>query len=583
MNKSKSLPFISSICRASGRDVKKEGFVLALTLVLVLVTSLVSSGLVFAARNSLKTLQAWTDYDNTLLAAQAAIEKEKSRLHANFLDLADDISTWNRINWIEENSNYQTNAVLGTLLADTETPPVISLSYENAVVDIVVTNKGKQTYPDGTHYIDIVVTTEATYQGIKRKIEETFTYTLVASGVFDHCYFMNNFGWMSGVNIAFNGDLRSNYDFSWGTSKGALNGESFAADENTRTNAPPAWNQADYIAKTSDEARPFYYVDNSTNEAAEFLPGYNLDNAGTLYEGVAKLDMPYIGNIETFIEYAEENGGTITYGTNIIEAVTATNSLYTVLTGTLADPIVIDGPVVIRGDLIINGYYTGQGTIYAERNVHILSHVVATNPPVWNHPDTVANFGTTLTNNISKDFLGLCAKGNVVFGSVCEDESLVSSRYWDVDPYEISPSDDNIFPGTYDANGKFIFDGDYRAVFGKREDGSDRGLHQPTMSSADFMALGPEKKMSHLDAFIYNNHLTVGQLGGEINGGIICRDENMIPVKGIFGNPVSGCKIDMNWDPRVSSKLDGEDYDFKPFLPKTLTTSKTINWREIAP
>ncbi len=583
MNKSKPSPFISLTYKISRKNAKNEGFVLALTLVLILVTSLVASGLVFAARQSLKTVNVWADYDNTLLAAQTAVEKAKSTLHADFLDLSESITTWNRINWIEENSDYQTNAVLGDLLDESEPQPIINLPYEDAIVDIVVANRGVQTNPGGSFFIDIVVTAEATHKGITRKIEETFTYTLVSSGVFDHCYFMNNFGWMSGVNVAFNGDLRSNYDFAWGTTRGALNGESFAADRNTRTNAPPAWSQADYIANTSDDARPFYYVDNSTNEAAEFLPGYDLEDAGTLYEGVAKLDMPYIGNIDTFIEYAEENAGTITYGTNVIEAVTATNSLYTVLTGTLADPIVIDGPVVIRGDLIINGYYTGQGTIYAERNVHILSHVIATNPPAWNRPDTVANFGTTLTNNISKDFLGLCAKGNVVFGDVCENESRVNRNYWDVDPYEISPTDGDIFPGTYDASGKFIFDGDYRSVFGTREDGSDRGLHQPTMSSADFMALGPRDRLSHLDAFIYNNHLTVGRLGGEVNGGIICRDENMSPTGSIFGRPASGCAIDMNWDPRVSSLLDSDDYDFKPFLPKTLTTSKTINWREIAP
>ncbi len=141
MNKNKSSRFISSTCKHTHKNVANQGFVLALTLVLILVTSLLASGLVFAARQSLKTVAGWTDYDNALLAAQAAIEKEKSTLHTKFLGLNDTYTTWNKVMWIEEESDYTKEDVeLKELFEDTDTPPVIlnDLPYKDAVVNITV-------------------------------------------------------------------------------------------------------------------------------------------------------------------------------------------------------------------------------------------------------------------------------------------------------------------------------------------------------------------------------------------------------------------------------------------------------------
>ena len=54
-----------------------------------------------------------------------------------------------------------------------------------------------------------------------------------------------------------------------------------------------------------------------------------------------------------------------------------------VLVGTPSHPINIDGPVVVPGDVILRGWVTGQGTIYAGRNVHIVDSVQYVDRPSW--------------------------------------------------------------------------------------------------------------------------------------------------------------------------------------------------------
>jgi len=51
-----------------------------------------------------------------------------------------------------------------------------------------------------------------------------------------------------------------------------------------------------------------------------------------------------------------------------------------------------------------------------------------------------------------------------------------------------------------------------------------------------------------------------------INGGIICRDESLLPTGRLY----------LNWDPRIAL-----DTAFKPYLPMGLKPAKTILWREL--
>ncbi len=567
----------------------KAGLVLLLTLILVIVTATLSTALLFAARNSTRTVRRWTNYDNALWAAQTALEKVKSQIHEGFEEFHKSTYSWNNIYWIEENaSDYSiSNITLGALISNA----VVHLDYTNARLSIVVSN-GTVTGAFDARSIPITVTATATLGDSTRTLEEVFEYKLTRSTVFDHAYFMNNFGWMYGVNLVFNGDVRSNFDFDWRTSKGALNANSFAAGENLISSIPLSYSEAEYIAAGNPFARPLKHPD-STNAAFTISKGYDPTTGGSTINGATPIKMPYIGELSDVVAYAHHKAGTISQGGAVIVdafydgvgpsgVAGAPDEGCLVLIGTPADPIVINGPVVIEGDVLIKGYYTGQGTIYAGRNAHVLDDVIALNPPQWSPNDTEDNYNNnTLPNNLAADFLGLCSKGNLTLGDYRQSYNQYIANKYGAPPftheYEVSASDAAIGYAQYQkANGDWYFDGDYTATFGEKCDnanpanGVPRKYYESSLSDDLFDSLNPSARIQQFDGLIYNNHLTTGtwDYNSAINGGFICRDEAMA-AKG---------RLDVNWDPRVGSD---QDNGFQPFLPMRLAPSKTITWREV--
>jgi len=419
-------------------------------------------------------------------------------------------------------------------------------------------------------------------------MEEVVRYKLNRSSVFDHAYFINNFGWFYGVDCVVNGDIRSNYDVELKSRDLVLNGHTYAAGVNDLKKPYQTWNWATYKNNSrSEHFRPVYHVDlNKHNDDSVFEWGY--DDSGR-HNYVSELEMPYIGNLDDYKYYAQGEGGTISVGgvtvvTNVysgagpsgVNGAADHGTLY--LRGTEENPIVIDGPVVIEGDVIIEGVFTGQGTLYAKRNVHIINDVVAADPALWEQPDTGENFyDNTLPDNLERDFLGLVARGSVVIGD--PDRINSYSLYFKppfTEPYEVSATDGDIGYVSYTDDGKSWFDGDYTADSGGRCASGDpsltvsRKFYDPSVSSALMDSWNPVDRVGRIDAFIYNNHLTVGKFTSDsmVNGGIICRDEALIPAGRFY----------LNWDPRVAL-----DHDFTPFLPLELGPAETILWREVTP
>lgn len=85
-----------------------------------------------------------------------------------------------------------------------------------------------------------------------------------------------------------------------------------------------------------------------------------------------------------------------------------------ILIGSDSYPITINGPVVFASDVIIAGVVTGQGTIYAGRNIHIVGDLTYRNPPTWPHPDP--NPEQTRAANAGRDMLVLVCNGSIVIG-----------------------------------------------------------------------------------------------------------------------------------------------------------------------
>ncbi len=570
------------------KEKHREGFVLTAALMLLLIGSLVVGSLLSVSRQTHPSVVRWREYDNCLMAAQTAMEKIKANLYDDFRIEHEYSRSWNDLNWVVANAaGFATNGLLSSIL---EPGALTDVDYGDAVITATV---GSSDVKTGTtvdeRYVVVTNTVEVTRRGVTRKIEETVFYSLNRSSVFDHAYFINNFGWFYGVDCVVNGDIRSNFDVELRSRDLILNGNSYAYGVNDIRRPYQSWNWTTYKNNgNSDFFRPTYHVDQHRNNAASvFEWGY--DDADT-YDYQSKLDMPYIGNLSDYKYYAEEHGGTVEIaGTVEIDNVFsfddpgpsdiagAADKGCKYLRGTEDDPIEINGPVVVEGDLIIEGYYTGQGTIYAGRNIYIIGDLVAQDPAQWEHPDTASNFETnTLPNNLGNDFMGLAAKGAVILGDHRDISS--SSRDYLKPPftaeYAVSATDADIGYVSYVSDGVCYFDGDYTAHSGWRYDESDssgqisRNFFEPSVSLEKFDDYNPSSQIGRIDAFIYNNHLTTGRFssGAMINGGIICRDEALFP---------SG-RIYMNWDPRVAM-----DHDFTPFLPLEVAPGETIRWREI--
>jgi len=482
----------------------------------------------------------------------------------------------------------------------------------SAITVTVVTTSGANVY-NATNYTSQVTLTNiasATHQGITRKVREVIQYRFASApavggsdgSVFDNVFFIDNIGFFSGVNADFNGDVYANQDIDLQYSSIRLNGDSYAGGVNTSQNLYRNQPWASYGSQTyADRARPAEYTDYNRSNTNTYWPqGY--DEVVNFYDNQIVKEMPFIGPLAEYQAYAITNNGSVSQVYAVSAAGILSNRNTTVaavwgdnsgenagigtndtgcliLIGTSANPIVISNIVVATGDVYIKGYYTGQGTLYAGRNIHIIGNLIAKNPPTWPKPDS--NPVATATANRTRDFLGLCAKGSMIFGDYSTlDTSLLRSPH--TASHATDVSDASLGYVSYYSGGVPYFDGDYTARdangAGTRSDGTPREFHEPMIGDTAMAALGVQAWIGWFDGALYANHLIAGDFDNNavLNGAFICRDE---AVKR-HGNLV------LNWDIRLGSKsYDG--MSFSPWLPGMLPRQsnvyRTIKWTELAP
>jgi len=235
--------------------------------------------------------------------------------------------------------------------------------------------------------------------------------------------------------------------------------------------------------------------------------------------------MPFVGPLSEYENYATASSGTVSqvYSVSATGVLSNRNTTVSavwgdgagenagigtndngclVLIGTTNNPIVISNVVVATGDVYIKGYYTGQGTIYAGRNIYVIGDLTAVDPPTWPHPDN--NPIATADANKTKDFLGLCAKGSMAFGDPSAlDVSFLTSPY--TGSHATDSSDAELGYVSYYSNGIPYFDGDYTQPDGDgtalRSDGTTRHFYDPMISAvAMTTGLRPSSRLGWLDA-----------------------------------------------------------------------------------
>ena len=461
-------------------------------------------------------------------------------------------------------------------------------------------------------------------------ISERVSFGVDRSKVFDYAYFVNNYGWFEGSTITANGAVRANGDMSLSQSP-KVNGDVYGArnDElgvpgDIKNGTGTMDNKNTYRSTqygTSNRARPLQKsADDGGYNAPDTVTQADLTARlhGNLSEG---LDMPWISELNSYIEYGKELKSTLSQGgTYYINNANSGDPNYgyyqgtgpsgnsnlpdnhaLVLEGTQNNPIKLNGPVVVSNDVVIKGYVTGQGTIYSSRNIHIVGNIQYLNPPNWANKEAASNNG-----NSTKDLLCLSAKGNIVMGD-CTSSSwldttlkkVLTQRPY-VQPYGCAQADDGTWIDGdigYPRAGKTVFEGNYTAADGGnkvaqqavyRQERDRWGRLQNVLDHYEYKSatgrryydsvVAPNEissrasTITQIDAVLYNNHGIFGKLGQcTINGSLVCRNEGMI---------FSG-KLYLNWDYRLYSGSPENVMNQLVGMPLGTGKPKVLFWQEV--
>lgn len=424
-------------------------------------------------------------------------------------------------------------------------------------------------------------------------VEQTMEFTLQRSEVFDYAYFANNYGWMYGFSstqLIVNGDMRANgnFDFSGGTP--TINGSVYAAANNKLI--PPAagivnitptqWTNTFYNSQNNPRARQAYdatrhgakgsttyeqWRDLVYDQTASVIGGrvsgaVVSDSRGTkTYSGTLldptpskEVPLPDLDDINRYINLSQNyvnQKQTFADGTPnpnfgqgaYVEVWNNAQNRYVrissggvvngsaVLIGTQDRPIRIHGPVTFTGDVVIKGHVSGQGTLYAGRNVHIVGSVRYTNPPDFRGSDPNA----IDRQNEKRDILALAARGSVIMGNVR------NFGYYPL--YYMTPP---FTKPRYDEYGNLI-----PAFDAMQIDSHGRRRYQ-SLFTDDYISSISEN-INQVDAILFTNFVGGGNIGTggggcTFNGSIICKDEAMV----IYSLPLR-----MNYDNRIRDRGPG--------------------------
>lgn len=229
------------------------------------------------------------------------------------------------------------------------------------------------------------------------------------------------------------------------------------------------------------------------------------------------------------------------------------------LVGTDAHPIRIHGPVAVSGDAGIGGTIQGQGTIYTNRNIHILASVKYKNPPDF----TGSNMDTVVNTSEKKDFLGLAASQSVIMGN--------TTTFGHYPLYYMSPP---FTKARLDENGNTIpaFNAYETDAWGVKRYQSLLQFDPATSAAYTSLAAGG---VNQIDAVLYTNFVgggNVGTMGGgmTLNGTIISRDEAIV---------TWSLPIRMNYDIRIRER----EVTKQPLIDLDLPRSPTIlksSWQD---
>ena len=605
------------------------GFVLVFTLVLMGCATLVLAGVLGYALTTTRISAGYIDRTPCRLAAHAAIDKVRGEVYRRFKEMAKNRSLlFGNASFSWFSSWSATSVGTCSFGGDDDIFPNGTFNGCRVRVNlrfapVIESKRAIVTYFATATRTDPVRGTTASVTIAKR-----IAYGVDRSRVFDHAYFVNNYGWFEGSTITANGDVRANGDMSLSKNP-KVNGHVYGArnDElgvpgQIKNGTGTMDNKATYTSTqygVNNRARPLQTkAGDGGYDAPVKVTSADLDARlhGELAEG---LDMPWISDLNQYVEYARELKSTLKVGNQTLIA--ANDGYYKgvgpsgdanmpdnhalILEGTSANPIRLNGPVVVSNDVVIKGYVTGQGTIYSSRNIHIVGDVKYLNPPDWtgkkqNTSTTTVTLPDGKTETVSvnsrKDLLGLAAKGNIVMGDPTSwgwldstlKTTLTTSPY--VQQYTCAQAADGSWSDGdigYPRKGESKFCGNYTAndggakvreskqkVFGgyKYVYSSDGSRRYYDSVVAPHEISSRASTITQIDAVLYNNHGIFGRIGPcTINGSVVCRNEGIIFSDRLF----------LNWDYRLYSGSPESVANALVGMPVATATPEVLSWQEV--
>ena len=583
----------------------RSGFALYAVLAAIAVVALVAGGVLGYARYAMRTTSRFLRDSERRLAAQTVLEGVKMCLNAQYRAwFQQQGSIQNALDWFD---GWSATAV-GAAGFSYDFPVDVSRNGFSITATLVAVEKNPvaTTAPYARLKLRAVAVEAGSDATSSLAIDETVDFGLKRAGVFDHAYFSDHFGELTDQSVV-NGSASSNGDFVVDDAS-LVNGNVAAAGVVHGSETVDFWDILEYWQRASERARPTNPP--GQDESFEYPMGYDPpsedDDLEQLQPGQEPVEMPFIGDLASEKALAVSMGGSLRQG-----GATLVNGVYGVdragpsgvadaedrgcLVINGANGVLqIDGPVVIDRDVVFQGKVTvsGQGTIYAGRNVHILGNIVYANAPSWPKPDPDPE--ATIAANAATDLLGLVAKGNIVFDAYWKQnpwqsdvsEMLAARLASAPPPYDCDPSDATL--GYCASNGPYEFNGNYFGADGMQKVASitfkkvmigGRIVIQKTTTSAPsrfyeslvYDGMLSASTITRVDAVLYSNHAVLGKIGNiDINGSLVTRDDIMTPLNW----------TEFDWDIRLGSQsLDG--LDFPILLPMVVADPKVVGWKEV--
>lgn len=299
-------------------------------------------------------------------------------------------------------------------------------------------------------------------------------------------------------------------------------------------------NQSDTLATTMMDAQSSSeVVMPDLNDISEYQAQSTayIDDKQTFGDGTAN---PLYGQ-GAFIEVWNSSTSSykrITTNGNVVGSAT--------MIGTASKPIKIHGPVTISQDAVIKGYISGQGTIYTGRNVHVVGSIRYTKKP-----DFRGTSPTVIDNvNEKADVLGLAARGSVIMGNPSAFDS--NTLKYMTPPFTRPRLD-------YNGNTVPAFDA-------KEIDYTGTRRYKSVLGDSALNSIAED--VNQLDAIIYTNNVSGGELGKGgngviLNGSVVCKDS----AHSHFSGPSY-----RNYDPRIKERSSTQ----KPLIDIKLPRSPVL-------